>query len=63
MEDLKSAVRKASDEQWLNSINEMKTRGMSERQIADHLDISVSELRTTIAIVKNQIHENKKETL
>lgn len=57
MEAQKGAVRRANDKAWVESIAEMKARGMSQRQIADHLDISVSMLREALTLAKEQAQQ------
>lgn len=64
MTTLKDDVRRLVDMQFLKSIEEMRSRGMSEQQIAEFLDIeSVSKLRTVIAIIKGERDTYIKETV
>lgn len=56
MEELRADLRMIVDREFLRAVGEMKDRGMTEEQVADYLDISVSRLRSVLAIIKNELN-------
>ena len=54
-------VQKIINKQFLRNIENMRDAGWSETAIANKNGLSVSQLRVAIALIKEEIHKDKKE--
>lgn len=61
LELLREETSRIVDLQFLKSVTEKRDAGMTEREIADELGTTISQLRVAIAMIKDKLYSKAEE--